>query len=335
MINESFFKKYFKQGDYVQIDEQSGKLLNFSKNHLIIETDNGTPIFFSVEDPHRFSIENLSRPHRIQRLTLKLPLSISPQKAKEILEKSLQNLLHIQTQNQTYEIRLIDFSENKTVYQLVFQTTGEVPEKQIQDAVFSAVWYEFRRQGLDLETGESSTNLLITRRKDIDTVIQFMKKNELFGIFSDEDLKILAFHAKFHVLGVPECLGKEGETRDSLFLIESGTADILIQNPNKGFVKVAQIADNDIFGEMALLTGETRSASAEVSSEMTAYEISKAEILPVLRKKPQLIDELSRLLAKRQLENQRILNAEHTPIPETEIHSTTKKVHGLMSNIFS
>ena len=60
MINESFFKKYFKQGDYVRIDNQFGKLLNFSKNHILIETDNGTPIFFSVEDQLSFSIENLS-----------------------------------------------------------------------------------------------------------------------------------------------------------------------------------------------------------------------------------------------------------------------------------
>jgi len=341
MLNETTFKKYFKKGDTIRIQQKIGKILHYNKNSLLLEDENGHPIFFSGNEIGHSAIENLSRPlsanQPLQTLEIRLPLSISPQIAKEILQKSLRNLLHVRN-DVTPEIQLINFLKNKSVYRLTFGITNEVSFWEMKDAVFSAVWYEFFRRGLSLETGQKNENDIEINTKK---VMDFMKNNELFEIFSETDLQELAQKAKRHFLGVPECLGKEGEKRDSLFIIESGKADIIIHRPQKGFVKVAEIGTNDIFGEMALLTGEHRSASAQVTQEMQAYEISKEDVLPILQRQSTLIDELSRLLARRQLQNQQILNlkseenSKEMEIEESEIQSIADKLQNLMFHFFS
>ncbi|GEM_PF-5603304 len=342
MLNETVFKKYFKKGDTIRIHQKIGKILHFNKNSLLLENENGLPIFFSGNEIGHSSIENLSRPlsenQPLQTLEIRLPLSISPQIAKEILQKSLQSLLHVHN-HVVPKIQLTKFIKNKSVYRLTFGITHEISFGEMEDAVFSAVWYEFFRRGLSLETGQKTQNFLETNTKNTEEVINFMKNNELFKIFSETDLQELAQKAKRHFLGTSECLGKEGEKRDSLFFVESGKADIIIHRPEKGFIKVAEIGANDIFGEMALLTGEHRSASAQVTQEMRAYEISKEDVLPILQRQSTLIDELSRLLARRQLQNQQILNLKSEEnlieIEESEIQSIADKLQNLMVHFFS
>jgi zinc transporter ZupT len=79
-----------------------------------------------------------------------------------------------------------------------------------------------------------------------------------------------------------------------MFMIVSGEADIY-----KGQKLMAQLGPGEMFGEMALLTGEDRSASVVARTPMRLYELDKADFDSMLTRSPHLASGLSRILARR------------------------------------
>ena len=67
-------------------------------------------------------------------------------------------------------------------------------------------------------------------------------------------------------------LCREGAPGSAMFLIVEGEADIL-----KGNQLMAQLGAGEMFGEMALLTGEERSASVVARTPMELYELEKKD----------------------------------------------------------
>jgi CRP-like cAMP-binding protein len=89
-------------------------------------------------------------------------------------------------------------------------------------------------------------------------------------------------------------LCQEGAPGDAMFIIVNGEADIL-----KGTALMAQLGPGEMFGEMALLTGEERSASVIARTPMQLYELDKVDFDAMLTRSPHLASGLSRILARR------------------------------------
>jgi CRP-like cAMP-binding protein len=89
-------------------------------------------------------------------------------------------------------------------------------------------------------------------------------------------------------------LCQEGAPGDCLFLIVEGDAEIF-----KGAQRLAALGAGEMFGEMALLTGEQRSATVVAKTPMELYELDKADFDAMLNYAPQLSSALSRILARR------------------------------------
>jgi len=89
-------------------------------------------------------------------------------------------------------------------------------------------------------------------------------------------------------------LCQEGAPGDAMFIILGGEADIY-----KGPQLMAQLGPGEMFGEMALLTGEERSASVIARTPMKLYELDKSDFDAMLTRSPHLASGLSRILARR------------------------------------
>jgi len=65
---------------------------------------------------------------------------------------------------------------------------------------------------------------------------------------------------------------QQGTSGDVFYIVSKGTVEIVLQRPNQSDVIAAQLAPGQYFGEMQLLHGEKRSASAR-ASEHTAVDV--------------------------------------------------------------
>jgi branched-chain amino acid transport system substrate-binding protein len=84
--------------------------------------------------------------------------------------------------------------------------------------------------------------------------------------------------------------------------VHEGTVSVRIPDDSKaGRHEVAQLGPGAIFGEMALLTGESRTADVVALTDVTAIEISKDALQPILRDHPELSNIISSKVAERRM----------------------------------
>lgn len=79
-----------------------------------------------------------------------------------------------------------------------------------------------------------------------------------------------------------------------MFVVHAGTASVrLPDDSEQGWHEVAQLGPETLFGEMALLTGETRTADVVALTDVTALEIGKDSLQPILSNHPDLVEAIT------------------------------------------
>ncbi len=90
----------------------------------------------------------------------------------------------------------------------------------------------------------------------------------------------------------------EGEKGDTLLIIASGHVRIEI-----GGKDLAKLGPGSVLGEMALITGAPRSASAIAHEEVEYFELPRADVHALASSKPQIAEELVEYCRKRLIAN--------------------------------
>ena len=95
-----------------------------------------------------------------------------------------------------------------------------------------------------------------------------------------------------------DMLFAEGELGDEFFVLQSGSVKIS-KIIDKKEVLLTTLTAGDIFGEMALLEGKPRAASALAGENCAVMAVNKANFELMIKNQPQLITRLTTLLANR------------------------------------
>jgi len=81
-------------------------------------------------------------------------------------------------------------------------------------------------------------------------------------------------------------LFRTGDNGDAMYLIESGRVRITIADDDKKTIILAELAQGDFFGEMAIIDGKQRSADAIVSEAARLAILSRDNFLRFIRNNP-------------------------------------------------
>jgi CRP/FNR family cyclic AMP-dependent transcriptional regulator len=91
-----------------------------------------------------------------------------------------------------------------------------------------------------------------------------------------------------------EVIFQEGEAASELFVIQSGKVDIRLGNRQLG-----TLGDRDIFGEMALIDGAPRSATAVAATDVKLVPVGEKQFLFLVSRTPYFALNVMRTLARR------------------------------------
>ncbi|MBY0613509.1 MAG: cyclic nucleotide-binding domain-containing protein [Beijerinckiaceae bacterium] len=116
------------------------------------------------------------------------------------------------------------------------------------------------------------------------------------------NLKLLAFTSEKVVFKQGDTLFSQGQESDVAYTIISGQADVLIETAD-GPVVISSVGENQIIGEMGIITGEPRSATIVAKSEITALSIRKDVFTALLAEFPVMAMSVTRLVVKRLQDN--------------------------------
>lgn len=128
--------------------------------------------------------------------------------------------------------------------------------------------------------------------------VQMLRRVPLFAGVEPTKLKLLAFTSDRVGYAAGEILFRQGDRGDAAYVILTGKADILVEAPG-GQIKVAEVEDNSIVGEIAILCDVSRTATVKAATDLEALRISKEHFLKLLTDFPEMTIEIMRELASR------------------------------------
>lgn len=94
---------------------------------------------------------------------------------------------------------------------------------------------------------------------------------------------------------------RERELGKSMFALTEGKVTVSKHTP-QGDKAVATLGPGDVVGEMSLFTGERRSATVTAAGKVTAVEITKEALQPILDAEPKLVERFAALVEQRNAE---------------------------------
>jgi CRP-like cAMP-binding protein len=128
--------------------------------------------------------------------------------------------------------------------------------------------------------------------------VQTLRQVPLFSGVAPAKLKLLAFTSERVAYRPGETLFHQGDPGDAAYVILTGRADILAESPG-GQIKIAELTDNAIVGEIAILCDVSRTATVRAALMTEALRIRKDDFLKLLADNPDMMFEVLRSLANR------------------------------------
>ena len=112
------------------------------------------------------------------------------------------------------------------------------------------------------------------------------------------ELRDLAYYIDGYLLREGSVLFQEGEEDPYLVIIVNGSIDIIKQDSSQNPQLVATLKEGKVFGEMSLLDGEPRSATAIAKDEVTIFVLTKERYLSLQKMEPAVALRITLKMAK-------------------------------------
>ncbi len=200
-------------------------------------------------------------------------------------------------------VRIRNLGDNGPDYELKYWLDDYAKYNDTDALVRQRIWYAFRRAGINF--AYPTRTLFVDRpakqgvREGIDeAIIERLSAVDIFEPLSSEETAMLAHAAASHVFAPEETVIHAGEPGSSMFVVHRGKVSVQI-NDNGRPRTVATLNEGAFFGEMALFTGEPRSANIVADEETEVLEIGHDAMKHVFETNPALVESLSQIIAER------------------------------------
>jgi CRP/FNR family transcriptional regulator, cyclic AMP receptor protein len=131
---------------------------------------------------------------------------------------------------------------------------------------------------------------------DARKIASLLAEVELFGELDDSTLLAIAGQARRRVVERGQVLFWQDESGESMFVLLEGAVKLVVSSRDGGVVELARLVAPASFGELAVLDGGPRSATAEAVERSTLLAITRAEVLRLVHSEEQVAEALLRLL---------------------------------------
>src|SRR5213080_4465283 len=301
----------YKVGDWLQVGERFAEVMEINWRSTRLRTNDAIYLDIPNNEMVSHTIVNLHYPTEVHAMRIRVGVEYKnpPNRVKDALARAASTAEGVMAVPPV-RIYLVDFADFAVIYEIKFYMGNHARMNEIMDAVRTNVWYELKRQGITIPF--PIRTLHVERRaapavyEDYDEARAVLREEPLFECLSDEQLNHLVKQARLNYFGRGEPVIEEGAAGDSMFVLLRGAANVFVSK-NGSRIQVATLSAGDCFGEMSLITGESRTATVQAESDCYVLEIGKPVMADVIRDSPDCLERLSELLARRKLENEGVI----------------------------
>ena len=301
----------FRVGDWVDLGEQRGQVQAITLMNTVLQTLDGA----AVVVPNSQAAAAIALRYRAglpvgHRFSVGLDYSHPPAQALRLLQGVLERHPAVLA-DPPPRVWISRFADSAVDYELqLFQRElGEGPQFRLRGELLEQIWYALNREErripfpvLELRrhhhAPQTSQQLAL---EQAERRAELLSANPLFARLSAQQLATLAPLTRCLRFGPGETVVREGERGDCLYQVVEGSLEVSKQGTDSdGQLPVARLERDAVFGEMTLFTDAPRQATVRSMGETMLLEVERRDLVPLLDANPELLEDLSQLIAERQ-----------------------------------
>jgi len=145
-----------------------------------------------------------------------------------------------------------------------------------------------------------------------------LAKVPLFALLDDHEREALAERVELVKEAKGKVLFSIGDPGDSMFVVLEGVVEIFFKNDTGERILLETAHDGHFFGEISLLDGGARTASAAVTEDLVALVVDRGDLDEFLKVKPEAALDLLAAMGRRLRETTRLLRHTASRNPNEE-----------------
>lgn len=326
----------FQVGDVITLSSQklTGVVEEISWRAIKIRTFTNHIVIINNSTAAKEALEVSPRDNLNARLVIFNTLySDSPAKTIHVVREAVREADNV-SQRITPIVRIRNLGDNGVEYELKYWLDDYAKYNDTDALVRQRIWYAFRRAGLNF--AYPTRTLLVERRPQLTVkegvqgaIIERLAAVDIFAPLSTEEIATLGNASASHVFAPGETVIRAGEPGSSMFVVHNGRVSVQISENGRQRT-VATLSEGAFFGEMALFTGEPRTANIVANEETEVLEIRHEAMKRVFDSNPDLVESLSHIIAERR---QALAASEASSVADADesagILSSIKRFFGL------
>jgi len=295
----------FQVGDVITVGAQrhTGVVEEISWRAIKIRTFTNHVVLIANSNAAKEPIEVCPRDNLNARIVLFNTLyTDSPAKTIHVVREAVREADNV-SDKITPIVRIRNLGDNGVDYEVKYWPEDYAKYNDTDALIRQRIWYAFRRAGLNFAFPTRTLYVerpsrLAQRDGDGSAITERLSAVDIFAPLSVDETTMLAQAAVRHVFAPGETVIRAGEPGSSMFVVHKGKVRVQVSENGRPRT-VATLNEGDFFGEMALFTGEPRTANVLALEETEVLEIGHAAMKRVFDTNPDLVESLSFIMAER------------------------------------
>lgn len=296
----------YQVGHWIRVGERTGKVEEVTWRATKLRTVNNDSIVIPNGIIAKETLMNLSYPVTAHAARLHIPVGydVPPNRVDRVVREVLNQTPNV-TMEPPPEVRVSDFKDYSIDYDLKFYYKDPGLLEPMLAAVRKGLWYHFRRNAVEIPLPirelyiHDRQERLDTQKAMLKRLSESLRKVYLFASLDEDERLLIAEQLEEVRYASGEFIIREGEAGDSFFIIDQGEVEVFVNSQSGNRKSLATLSVGDFFGEIALLTGERRTASVQATLDVRVFRLKKDSFKSVLETRPDILDEISSVLSRR------------------------------------
>jgi small-conductance mechanosensitive channel/CRP-like cAMP-binding protein len=303
-------------GDWVRLDDVTGRVRDIRWRTTLIETRNWETVLIPNSQLMKGRVAILGRregsPRQWRRiLNFMVDPGVPPARVIAIVEDEMRELaIPNVARTPAATCVLFGFESGNLRYQLRYFLTDILEDDTTDSMVRVHLFATLQRAGIRVAEPQHTVHAIqrdeahaeTVKKRELTRRIQALGGVQLFAGLSDAEKADIAERLQYAPFARGDVITKQGNQAHWLYILAFGEAEVLYEPPAGAPRVIGAVHAGEFFGEMALLSGDARSATVVAKTDVECYRLDRASFQELLSARPEIVEQVARIVDARKPE---------------------------------
>jgi small-conductance mechanosensitive channel len=310
-------------GDWVKIDDLSGQVRDIRWRSTLIETRTWETVVIPNSAIMKGRVQILGKregqPLQWRRsLRFMVDPGVPPARVIAIVNEEMRDVPIANVARMPPPTTVLHgFVTGNLEYELRYFLTDLLEDEMTDSMVRVHLFASLQRAGIRIAEEQRTVHAVsrdeahadAVRKREITRRLDMLRQVDLFSVVSEDEMSEIAERLQYAPFARGDVITKQGNVAHWLYIIMFGEVEVRYEPPNAAPQILSTLHAGHFFGEMALLTGDARSASVVAKTDVECYRLDGKSFQGLLLRRPEIAEGIARVMGARRPDLEKVREA--------------------------